>query len=263
MVVQATAQQYRYTQKELDPDAVGFNSDNRRYQFPLRFYIPTRGQFAQVDPLVGLGLPGVEMTLGKYIYVAHNPVRFVDPAGAAGISATPTCTDCFPIYGYGESFTRYLVGGWRSGMVDFPRNEDDPYDPYFHRTLEEAKRKALKDAFDKVSKACSGCTQGAWQFCGSVPLNEEDFAGAVCTVQHKWEEGANMRTGRSVDTIKYTIKCKAWIYVECQCGQKGMGAGDILPIGIVGGAKHAFVELLTTLFAEWVKEQAEGHEHEK
>jgi hypothetical protein len=40
------------TQKELDPDTVGFNSNNNRYHFPARFYLPSRGVFGQVDPLL-------------------------------------------------------------------------------------------------------------------------------------------------------------------------------------------------------------------
>jgi hypothetical protein len=28
------------TQKELDPDAVAFNSNNNRYNFPARFFLP-------------------------------------------------------------------------------------------------------------------------------------------------------------------------------------------------------------------------------
>jgi hypothetical protein len=39
------------TQKELDPDAIAFNSQNNRYHFPARFYLPFRGVFGQVDPL--------------------------------------------------------------------------------------------------------------------------------------------------------------------------------------------------------------------
>jgi hypothetical protein len=40
------------TGKELDPNFVDFNSVNRRYHFPARFYLPFRGVFAQVDPLI-------------------------------------------------------------------------------------------------------------------------------------------------------------------------------------------------------------------
>src|SRR5689334_3625693 len=45
------------TQKELDPDAVAFNSQNSRYNFRRRFYLPSRGLFGQLDLLRQPSLP--------------------------------------------------------------------------------------------------------------------------------------------------------------------------------------------------------------
>ncbi len=71
----STAQQYRFTGKELDPDFIAFNSQNRRYHFPARFYLPNRGVFGQVDPLFEKNKRAL------YSYAANTPTRFVDPDG--------------------------------------------------------------------------------------------------------------------------------------------------------------------------------------
>jgi len=64
------------TQKELDPDFVAFNSENRRYHFPARVYLPIRGAFAQIDPLVQ------EIASSPaYSYAEDRPTSLVDPAG--------------------------------------------------------------------------------------------------------------------------------------------------------------------------------------
>jgi RHS repeat-associated protein len=65
------------TQKELDPDAVAFNSNNNRYHFPFRFYLSFRGHFGQLDPFV----LGSVHTIDFYAYALGNPPRFVDPFG--------------------------------------------------------------------------------------------------------------------------------------------------------------------------------------
>jgi hypothetical protein len=65
------------TQKELDPDFVDFNSVNRRYHFPARFYLPLRGMFGQLDPLVRRLLARV----APYAYVAASPTSSPDPTG--------------------------------------------------------------------------------------------------------------------------------------------------------------------------------------
>jgi RHS repeat-associated protein len=74
----STKQQYRMSQKELDPDAVAFNSQNSRYHFPARTYIPLRANFIQIDPLA-IGNPGSKRAL--YLYVMANPLVMVDPDG--------------------------------------------------------------------------------------------------------------------------------------------------------------------------------------
>jgi hypothetical protein len=48
----------RSTEKELDPDFVDFNSVNRRYHFPARFYTPFRAAFGQIDPILLMKLLG-------------------------------------------------------------------------------------------------------------------------------------------------------------------------------------------------------------
>ncbi len=80
---EATAQQYRYTGKELDPNFVDFNVANRRYHFPLRFYVPFRGSFGQRDPLL-LSRDPYEMQAAlrtTYDYTGGDPTSFVDPMG--------------------------------------------------------------------------------------------------------------------------------------------------------------------------------------
>jgi hypothetical protein len=92
------------TQKELDPDAVAFNSNNNRYHFPARFYLPARGTFGQIDPLnthisllsIGPSLvrkavtsllsPNANWTLlanELYRYAQSSPTQLVDPLGLA------------------------------------------------------------------------------------------------------------------------------------------------------------------------------------
>lgn len=89
-----------YTQKELDPDFVAFNSQNRRYHFPARFYIPARGVFGQADPLLThnwllqlhafgkrsdyareLSMPVSRPGLHTYAYVGARATIKTDPSG--------------------------------------------------------------------------------------------------------------------------------------------------------------------------------------
>jgi len=44
---QGTTQQYRYKGAEVDPDAIGFNSNNARYNFGGKAYVPFRGNVLQ------------------------------------------------------------------------------------------------------------------------------------------------------------------------------------------------------------------------
>jgi len=66
------------TQKELDPDAIAFNSQNSRYHFPARVYLPSRGVFGQVDLLIKGPTP---IMRSFYTYVDQMPTYFVDPWG--------------------------------------------------------------------------------------------------------------------------------------------------------------------------------------
>jgi hypothetical protein len=64
------------TQKELDPDFVDFNSVNRRYHFPARFYLPFRGVFAQVDPLSiepQIVVSRLSPKIARFVYAAALP----------------------------------------------------------------------------------------------------------------------------------------------------------------------------------------------
>jgi RHS repeat-associated protein len=87
MVSPAAAQEYRYTGKELDPDLIAFNSENRRYHFPARFYLPQRGVFGQMDSLsLGQRLP-----IGVFVYAGQNPLVLVDPLGLQEGQSDPVC----------------------------------------------------------------------------------------------------------------------------------------------------------------------------
>ncbi|MCE9584591.1 MAG: hypothetical protein K8T20_19040 [Planctomycetes bacterium] len=75
-VLEAGAYQYRFNGKELDPDFVAFNSNNRRYHYPARTYLPFRASFLQADLLIRLsGAPA------SYMIAIGNPARFQDPLG--------------------------------------------------------------------------------------------------------------------------------------------------------------------------------------
>jgi RHS repeat-associated protein len=98
------SQQFRYTGKELDPDFLAFNSNNRRYHFPARTYFPFRATFSAIDPLsIDSFAPHIAMLIqtalnsrssyisffdffkiSNYQYVGGNPVRTLDPLGLFG-----------------------------------------------------------------------------------------------------------------------------------------------------------------------------------
>jgi len=69
------------TQKELDPDFIAFNANNRRYHFPRRAYLVFRAAFIQVDPQL-FGRPSRRASLLlPYSYVQGRPTYAVDPYG--------------------------------------------------------------------------------------------------------------------------------------------------------------------------------------
>jgi hypothetical protein len=70
-----------FTGKELDPDFVAANSENRRYHFPARFYLPMRGMFGQVDPYELLFIDSPLRY--HYLYTLHNPAIATDPSGGS------------------------------------------------------------------------------------------------------------------------------------------------------------------------------------
>lgn len=78
---------YRFNGKELDPDFVAFNSNNRRYHYPLRSYTPFRAAFLQRDPLLHTIRTSHDADILRatlrylYGYAAMNPTDFVDPMG--------------------------------------------------------------------------------------------------------------------------------------------------------------------------------------
>ena len=78
------------TQKELDPDFIDFNSVNRRYHYPARFYLAYRGAFGQVDPLIRDLKARRAVLEVHYGFVRSNPTQLVDPLGLKlTISGTP------------------------------------------------------------------------------------------------------------------------------------------------------------------------------
>jgi RHS repeat-associated protein len=103
VVAETVSQQYRFTQKELDPDFIAANSQSRRYHFPARFYVPFRGIFAQIDPKAMMSA-GNKRAL--YLYVMANPLLFVDPDGR----------DMIGVGGYQLSSGSNISPGYGLGM---------------------------------------------------------------------------------------------------------------------------------------------------
>jgi RHS repeat-associated protein len=60
---------YRYTGRELDPDA-------ELYYYRARYYDPQARRFISEDPI------GLEGGANLYAYVGNNPLSFIDPSGA-------------------------------------------------------------------------------------------------------------------------------------------------------------------------------------
>ena len=84
VATESNGQQYRFTGKELDPDFVDYNSVNRRYHFPARFYIPFRAIFSQYDPFLFSEFYFTFVDgymLSPYSYSRSGPTCNVDPYG--------------------------------------------------------------------------------------------------------------------------------------------------------------------------------------
>ena len=69
--LQSSNQPYKYNGKEFD-GLLGLNM----YDYGARHYDPYSGRWIAVDPLVEK-----YYSISPYVYVANNPVRFIDPDG--------------------------------------------------------------------------------------------------------------------------------------------------------------------------------------
>jgi hypothetical protein len=112
------------TQKELDPDAVAFNSQNNRYHFPARFYLPFRATWGQRDPLVLLlDLLNFQTPLSCYTYVGGRPTETVDPLGL--MSPAPDGFDDYWTWAkkFAKQFNRWpSVEEWKKAYEDWKWN---------------------------------------------------------------------------------------------------------------------------------------------
>jgi len=85
-------QRYTYSsfgkiESQLDPNFVQpytftgreFDSETGLYSYRHRTYDPATGRFLQEDPLPGL--PRLPNTMHAYVYVANQPLKYIDPYG--------------------------------------------------------------------------------------------------------------------------------------------------------------------------------------
>ena len=72
-------QPYKYNGKELDQE-LGLNT----YDYSARYFDPALPRFTTVDPLAEK-----YYSISPYVYVANNPIKFVDPDGKQIIIPTP------------------------------------------------------------------------------------------------------------------------------------------------------------------------------
>jgi YD repeat-containing protein len=82
---------YSLTQKEFDPDFIGFRSKNRKVHFPARASVVVREVFAQIDPLILSGNSGGWHV--RFAYADQNPILNVDPSGLTTCACEGTCGD--------------------------------------------------------------------------------------------------------------------------------------------------------------------------
>jgi hypothetical protein len=66
------------TQKELDLDAVAFNSNYQRYHFPKRLDLPFRGVFGQFDPIQVDWMGSAERLIRQMLKKQHRPARLTN-----------------------------------------------------------------------------------------------------------------------------------------------------------------------------------------
>lgn len=70
---------YLFSGKELD-------EETGLYYYSARYYDPRTSQFISTDPLLQKDprqVTEVPATMNPYSYVANNPLRYIDPTGAA------------------------------------------------------------------------------------------------------------------------------------------------------------------------------------
>jgi RHS repeat-associated protein len=146
------------TQKELDPDAVAFNSQNNRYHFPFRLYLPSRGVFGQIDTLVRtrtVDLIRYYTSIELYAYVQSRPTTWVDPLGLKAVCCQGTDSkgnprsedNCFVICNYSGDITNPY--GHTSFGPSFSK-QVGYYPNGWHND-------ATKERFESVSKCWTCC----------------------------------------------------------------------------------------------------------
>jgi hypothetical protein len=139
----------RFSQKELDPDFVDFNSVNRAYHFPARTYVPFRARFMQFDPqLIQMLVSAYEAVEGKYTYAHANPAVLTDPTGRVA--------GCF------EQDSRPQKCGRVKGVLKSPRSlpfiaEKGDNNAAWKKAVDAFMRVVLKYAVQTCIDLCSVC----------------------------------------------------------------------------------------------------------
>ncbi len=104
VTTQGTAQQMRFNSKELDPDFVDFNSVNRRIHYLARTYVPFRGSFVQVDPLLNDSRRQLAVTQAYALPVptfAMDPTGLQDASGHLRLAKVNNCiADCVQLFSF-------------------------------------------------------------------------------------------------------------------------------------------------------------------
>jgi hypothetical protein len=173
------------TQKELDPDAVAFNSQNNRYHFPARFLLPTRGVFARVDPLLFGRFPklqNVEPIL-LYQYVLSNPTLFTDPFGLEECepprelpkSTQEMCSLWIELdpNNFGEErYSRYYLGPYTKPL---PKGHIDPHSP------DRGRPTGITTCTVPCTKYKKVCTLWKGPFGLEFNTYEESYGQVTCT----------------------------------------------------------------------------------